>query len=344
MSNSPDGKQRSEGDFIARRAGEMNRLIQDLLDISSIDAGRLRLEKSRQGVPRMLEEALAVWESLAAQKSLGINCECPSADELDLDCDPNRILQVLNNLVGNAIKFTEPGGSIHVRVEPRANDVCFSVTDSGPGIPEADLPHIFDRFTRASTTARRGTGLGLSIAKGIVEAHGGRIWVESQAGVGSTFYFTLPLIPSTPGEPNAPGFTAGAGMSHVESGGPIQQNLLTKVVLVVDNDVDCRETLAAALEQEGYDVVSLQNGDEALEYLRHAPHPSCILLDLVMPVLDGWMFLQERNSNPDLEAIPVIVISGQPDVEERVIAAHASYLAKPVSSERLSELIHQVVR
>ncbi len=115
---------------------------------------------------------------------------------------------MLNNLIGNAIKFTDPGGSIHVRVESRADEVCFSVTDSGPGIPEADLPHIFDRFTRARKGARPGTGLGLSIAKGIVEAHGGRIWAESQVGVGSTFYFTLPLIPSRTGEPNAQGSTA----------------------------------------------------------------------------------------------------------------------------------------
>lgn len=199
MSNSPDNQRRSEGDFITRRAGEMNRLIQDLLDISSIEAGRLRLEKSRQGVLRMLNEGLAVWQPQAAQKSLDIDCECPDADEVNLDCDPNRIRQVLNNLIGNAIKFTEPGGSIHVRVEPRADEVFFSVTDSGPGIPEADLPHIFDRFTRTSKSALRGTGLGLSIAKGIVEAHGGRIWAESQTGVGSTFYFTLPLI-SAPGE------------------------------------------------------------------------------------------------------------------------------------------------
>jgi CheY-like chemotaxis protein len=249
--------------------------------------------------------------------------------------------QVLNNLIGNAIKFTEPGGSIHVRVEPRAGEICFSVTDSGRGIPTADLTHIFDRFTRASKSARRGTGLGLSITKGIVEAHGGRIWAESQVGVGSTFYFTLPLLPSAP---QAPGSAAGRDMSRVEPGGPIQQNTLKKVVLVVDDDADCRQMVAAVLETEGYDVVSLQNGDEALEYLRHAPgHPSCILLDLVMPVVDGWMFLRERNSNPELETIPVIVLSGQPDVEKQVIAAHASYLRKPFSPKHLTEVMQQVV-
>jgi PAS domain S-box-containing protein len=345
MLKSPDSQKHSDAAFILLRAGEMTRLIQDLLDISSIEAGRLRLEKRRQTVGPMVKEALAAWESQAVQNRLQLDCECPDRNELDLDYDPFRMRQVLDNLIGNAIKFTEPGGSIHVRVEPRVGEVCFSVTDSGPGIPTADLTHIFDRFTRASKSARRGTGLGLSIAKGIVEAHGGRVWAESQVGVGSTFYFTLPLIPSAPGTPKAPGSAAGRDMSRVEPGGPIQQNPLKKVVLVVDDDADSREMVAAVLEMEGYDVVSLQNGDEALEYLRHAPrHPFCILLDLVMPVADGWMFLRERNSNPELETIPVIVLSGQPDVEEQVIAAHASYLRKPLSPEHLTEVMHQAVR
>jgi len=208
------------------------------------------------------------------------------------------------------------------------------VKDSGPGISEADLPYIFDRFTRASRSARRGTGLGLSIAKGIVDAHRGRIWAESQAGVGSTFYFTLPLILSTE-----------RSISRVEPRDPSRQSLVKKVVLVVDDDADCREMIAAVLGQKGYDVVSLQNVDDALEYLRHAVgHPSCILLDLAMPGKDGWMVLQERNSNPELETIPVIVISGQPDVEEQVIAAHANYLQKPLSPEHLAEVMQQVVR
>jgi PAS domain S-box-containing protein len=344
MLNSPDSQRSRDGTFIVRRTSEMNRLIEDLLDISSIEAGRLRLEKSRHSVFLMLKEGLAVWEPQAAEESRSLDWECPDAEGLDVDCDPRRILQVLNNLIGNAIKFTGAGGSIHVRVEQRAGEVCFSVADSGRGISEADLPHIFDRFSSASKSARQGTGLGLSIAKAIVETHGGRIWAESQAGVGSTFYFTLPLIPSAAGESSAPRSTAGRWISPVEPGGPIPQVLLNKVVLVVDDDVDCRKMVAAVLEHEGYDVVSLQNADEALQYLRHAPrHPSCILIDLVMPVADGWMFLRERNRNPELETIPVIVISGQSDVEEQVIAAHARYLQKPLSPEHLTEVMHQVV-
>jgi CheY-like chemotaxis protein len=310
-----------------------------LLDISSIEAGRLRLEKSRQAVRRMLKEALAVWEPQAAQKSLAIDCEVSNADELDLDCDPSRILQVLNNLVGNAIKFTEPGGSIHVRVEHAWTKSVFSVTDSGPGIPEADLPHIFERFTQGQQDARQGTGLGLSIAKGIVETHGGALLGGKSGGRGEHVSISLcrSSLPRQESQRAGPSTTE-RDMSPGRTRRPIQQNLLKKVVLVVDDDVDCREMVAAVLEQEGYDVVSLRNGDEALEYLRHASrHPSCILLDLANARYRRLDVSPERNSNPDLETIPVIVLSGQPDDRGTGHCRTSSYLQKPLSPEHLTE-------
>ena len=187
----------------------MNRLIEDLLDISSIEAGRLRLEKSRQAVLRLLKEVLAVWKPHAAQNSLGLDCECPDEDELDLNCDPNRILQVLNNLIGNAIKFTERG-SIIIRVYPAPTlhsatngqssagpaHVMIEVEDTGIGIAEENLAMIFEEFRQVGTDyaqKREGTGLGLTLTRKFVELHGGKIWVESELGKGSTFTFTLPV-------------------------------------------------------------------------------------------------------------------------------------------------------
>jgi len=333
MLNSPDSQRQSDGIFIYRRAGEMTRLIRDLLDISSIEAGRLRLEKSRQTVGPIMNGLRAAWEPQAAESSVRIDWECIDEDAVSLDFDPDRIRQVLNNLIGNAIKFSAPGGSIRVRVESCEGEVCFSVTDSGPGIPKDAIPHIFDRFTRVGTTGRRGTGLGLSIAKGIVEAHGGHIWVVSETEVGSTFYFTLPLTP------------AKSASSHLFSVvAAVEEAPHKKVVLIVDDDAESRNMVAAVLQQEGYDVVSLCNGHEALEYLRHSRiHPSGILLDLVMPVADGWTFLRQRSNSPELQAIPVIVVTGQPNVEEQVIAAHASYLPKPLAPKHLIEVMHQVV-
>jgi signal transduction histidine kinase len=171
----------------------MNRLIQDLLDVSSIEAGQFSIDKRPQPVNSLVVDAVEAVQVQAAARSLHLETRLPQASPR-VDCDADRVSQVLANLLGNAIKFTEPGGTILVRVEPRASDVLFSVADTGPGIPVPHLPYVFDRFWRTPDPARKGTGLGLSIAKGIVEAHGGRIWVESQVGQGSVFFFTLPLI------------------------------------------------------------------------------------------------------------------------------------------------------
>jgi len=194
MLQSENDQIRTDAAFIQRRTDEMRRLIQDLLDVSSLEAGQLRLEKSFQPVLPILKRACEPFELLAAQKSITLQTDFAVPEELHVPCDADRIQQVLGNLIGNALKFTGEGGSILVRVMRQSDEIWFSVTDSGPGIPETDLPHIFDRFWSALKRGRPGTGLGLSIAKGLIEAHAGRIWAESKVGMGSTFFFALPLL------------------------------------------------------------------------------------------------------------------------------------------------------
>jgi PAS domain S-box-containing protein len=176
-----------------RRAGErMKRLIQDLLDIKRIEGGRLAVEPRPVPAGALLAEAVEMLRPLAASSAIAL--ELAAADELPpVSADPHRIHQVLSNLIGNAIKFTPRGGTITVSGEPVAREVRLAVSDTGPGIPAEQLPHIFAQFWQGAHTDRRGIGLGLSIAKGIVEAHDGRIWVESVLGRGSSFYFTLPI-------------------------------------------------------------------------------------------------------------------------------------------------------
>jgi signal transduction histidine kinase/CheY-like chemotaxis protein len=330
MLQSSEEQTRAEGAFIQRRIDDMIRLIQDLLDISSIEAGQLRLEKSRQAVIPIVRKVFEAFEFQAAQKSIVLESELPQGENPEIECDPDRIRQVLANLMGNALKFTEGGGSVYVRVFSKRGEVYFSVADSGRGIPPEDLAHVFDRFWRADRSSRLGTGLGLSIAKGVVETHGGRIWVESQLGVGSTFFFTLPLADAE--QERRWEFSTEA------SGRPREG-----IVLLVVDDPDSRETIAKTLEREGYTVVTRSNGAEALEYLRHAKRPYCILLDVVLPVMDGWTFLSERNRDPELTAIPVIVFSSGKEIEKEVLAAHASYLERPISRERLTAAMNRGV-
>jgi PAS domain S-box-containing protein len=326
-------------DAIRRSSERMSRLISDLLDIASIEAGRFAIERRAQPVRPLVSEALETFEEMAAGKSLRLVSELPPGDGLGVVCDRERILQVLSNLIGNAIKFTGAGGTITVRAEPGAGEARFSIADTGSGIPHEDLSHIFDRFWQVQKTARLGTGLGLSIARGIVEAHGGLLWVQSQLGLGSTFFFTLPLASSLSAPPDR---SRSAGPPPIADSSTAPGAAARRdVVLVVDDDTDVREALGEALQQEGYEVAAAANGAAALEYLRSHPAPSLVLLDLSMPVMDGWGFLTERNQDPDLRSIPVIVVSGQRDVEAQVLAAHAGYAAKPLRTDKLLKLMRR---
>ncbi len=198
----PGDANRRTIEAIRRSALRMDRLIGDLLDASTIEAGRLSLETAVQPVDQIVRDALEALEAPAAQKQ--VKLETSGTCELGVFCDRGRMLQVFSNIVGNAIKFTPEGGSIVIRVEPRESEVWFFITDTGPGIPEDQLPRLFDRFWQAKRTARLGTGLGLTIAKGIIEAQDGRIGVESQLGVGSTFFFTLPRASPASSASSAP--------------------------------------------------------------------------------------------------------------------------------------------
>ena len=184
--------QRKQLDIMMRAGERMNRLIQDLLDVKRIEAGTFTVSPGPESAAIIVAEALDQLRPHAARAGLTIDMACEE-DLPSVYADAARIQQLLGNLVGNAIKFTPRGGEIIVQAE-RCEDgmVRFAVTDSGPGIPEDKLPHVFGRFWQAHPGDRRGIGLGLAIAKAIVDGHGGRIWAVSTVGVGTTFYFTLP--------------------------------------------------------------------------------------------------------------------------------------------------------
>lgn len=187
-----DGTSNQTTEVIERAAERMNRLIQDLLDVTRMEAGRLSMTRERVDTLGLLSEAVQAQMPLASSKSLELRLDAPEA-LAEVRADRDRLLQVFENLIGNAVKFTEPGGHITVGAEPHDGAVMFRVSDTGRGIDPQDLPHLFDRFWQAPATKREGAGLGLPIAKGIVEAHGGRIWVESKPLQGTTFYFTIPV-------------------------------------------------------------------------------------------------------------------------------------------------------
>jgi signal transduction histidine kinase len=176
---------------IERFTARMNRLIGDLLDVASLEEGRIRISPTLQDATATARESVEAFQPLAAARGLSLDLEI-RGPSLMATFDQERVLQVLANLLSNAIKFTPAGGRISLRVESVGPDVRFSVEDTGSGIPSHQLEAVFERFWQARSEDWRGLGLGLYISKGIVEAHGGRIWAESQLGKGSTFSLTLP--------------------------------------------------------------------------------------------------------------------------------------------------------
>lgn len=191
---------RQQVETILVSAKRMNRLIADLLDITRLEGGkRLPIEAERVEPRQLLDETAELFVAVAAAQSVTVQTQ-PVDGVPPVEADRHRVMQVLSNLVGNALKFTPEGGMVTVRAEERDGEVLFTVADTGPGIPKENLSDIFSPYWQAKRAERLGAGLGLPIAKGVVEAHGGRIWVESEPGDGTRFYFTLPLFREAPDE------------------------------------------------------------------------------------------------------------------------------------------------
>lgn len=336
-------------DLIHNAAQRMGRMLSDLLDLSSMDAGHLSMERKPESVDALLAATVEAASTSAATKSIQLDTV---ADESRMVayCDRDRVLQVLTNLVGNAIKFS--GNHARIRIEARRirDEIEFAVRDSGVGIAKSQLDHIFDAYWQAPKTATLGTGLGLSIARGIVEFHDGRIWAESVLGRGSCFLFTLPATPNIEWtqETNAKRERRKSGPlsgSHPIVKPPAEVSPSKRgPILIVDDEQDVHTLLTDVLRGEGYEVAAVSDGAEALDYLRAATTLPClILLDLVMPRVDGWQFIEERSHDPRLARIPVVLISGQVAARETARSLGlASYIEKPIEVAALREMLARI--
>ena len=196
LADHPDHRIQKQIEIILRSSGRMARLIHDLLDVASIRAGRLSIDPKPERIWELLTDAIDMHQAAALEHGIALRLEEMKEPELRSNCDRERFSQVMANLLGNAIKFCRAGDQVTVLVDREGDEINFAIADTGPGIEPAELDRVFDPYWSANNHKSTGTGLGLAITKGIIEAHGGRIWVRSEVGRGTSFFFTLPIARS----------------------------------------------------------------------------------------------------------------------------------------------------
>lgn len=337
--------------LIALSGNDLLDLVTDLLDFARIDNGRLELRAERLLFPDLIDAVKRIHQHVAQQKGLAFNVEIGAAVPATMVTDPLRLQQILRNLVANAIKFTQSGSvSLAVRVAesgwPETHPVlsqtstvlAFDVIDTGIGIAPEKMEGIFDAFMQAdSGTARRygGAGLGLTICRQLADLLGGEITVESRLGEGSTFTLWLPLNYLAP--------TTATVEQPVAEPAPVPEtsSLAGKTVLVVDDDLRNRIALGAVLEQAGLQVVQAENGQVALDCLASRGDIGLVLMDIMMPVLDGYTATRAIRARGDI-ATPIIALTADalPATRKKCLVAGCSdYLTKPVKNAELLALL-----
>jgi signal transduction histidine kinase/DNA-binding response OmpR family regulator len=310
--------------YIHSSGGHLLNLINDVLDLSKIDAGKMKLELRPFAVAELFAEAQTTIAPLLGRREQRLRLDV--ADGLPaVTADAFRVKQVLLNLLSNAHKFTPDGGVI--RLEARLRDpetVLLSVIDTGPGIQPEYQQVIFEEFRQADSGLTRefeGTGLGLTICKRLVELHGGQIWVESEYGHGAAFCLVLPL--------HGPG---GAARRAVQP---------ARTVLIVEDDPQFAHLLGVHLRRAGYEPSTVHSGADAVPFARRL-RPRLITLDIMLPDLSGWSVLETLKSDPELRDIPVLVISVIDDPERAFSLGAIDYLVKPFDRAALLAALERV--
>jgi signal transduction histidine kinase/CheY-like chemotaxis protein len=301
-------------------------LINDVLDLAKVEAGRMDLVLERVGLPVAILESASGLRPLADRKSIVIETDL---EPLAVDADRGRFRQIIYNLLSNAIKYTHDGGTIRIEVAARGDEVAITVADTGVGISAADQRVVFEEFRQVGDPAGRqpGTGLGLALTKRLVEAHRGRIELESAPGEGSRFTVVFPgpmpararppdpsrdlPLPSWPGD-------ATAGVE----------------VLVIEDDPGAARLLRAYLEGDGYHVRIAADGEQGLFEAKRS-RPAAIVLDVILPGLDGWDVLRQLKTDERLREVPVIIVTVVDEREVGLALGAADYLVKPVQRAAL---------
>lgn len=325
-------------DIIVSEGERLTALINDVLDIAKMEAGRMEWKMDYYCIQEVVERAIAVTGCLLEGKGLSLHRQVdPGLPRLKGDRD--RLIQVVVNLLSNAVKFTQEG-SISCRVSRGEHEIVVSVVDSGIGIQEEDQAKVFEKFKQVGDTLSGkpgGTGLGLPICKQIVEMHGGRIWVESQPGRGSSFSFTLPLGQDWEGHGRDSELDLESLLEQLEdwvAPGEKEVPPGEKHILIADDETSIRQFLRQEMEGAGYRVTEAKDGMEVLRLVKEEK-PDLILMDVMMPRMTGLEAVAVLKNDPATAAIPIIVLSVLEDQEKGLKSGVDRYFTKPVDTPGL---------
>ncbi len=313
--------------IVKASADRLVSLVNDLLDISRIESGKIELKRAPEDLTALIRQAASTLRPQIEGKRQDLVLDLP-ADLPPVLGDADRITQILVNLLSNAHKYTPAGGHIAVRAHAGMQQIQVQVSDTGIGLSPEEQAQLFTRFFRAHNRATQeagGTGLGLAITRSLVEMHGGQITVESAPGQGSTFSFTLPIAQDAPSHDRVAPTLRPSGR-----------------ILVIDDEVNIANLIRRYLEHAGYEVLVAHQGTDALR-IAQAEHPDLITLDLLLPEADGFTVLEWLKNDRRTASIPVILLSILPDNGTSHLLGAVDYLTKPVREQVLLEHIHSIL-
>lgn len=320
--------------MMKRQTQHMVRLIDDLLDVSRITRGKLELRKSQVELADIVRNAVEATQPLMEEAEHQFTVRLPEK-RLLLYADANRLTQVLTNLLNNAAKYTPREGRIELTAQHTGNDVTFTVSDSGIGIPEDKVDSVFEMFAQineSSECGHTGLGIGLTLVKRLVEMHGGSVEVQSRGrNCGTTFHLRLPALPEPPAAVN--------GAPHNSHDSPL---MAKRRILVVDDNADALESLSRLVTLMGNDVRRAHDGLEALEVGRTF-QPDIVLMDLGMPKLNGYETARRMRQEPWGQELALVATTGWGQDEDRRRTAEAGFdrhLVKPIAMASLREALN----
>jgi signal transduction histidine kinase/DNA-binding response OmpR family regulator len=323
---------------IQKSGSHLCELINNILDVSKIEAGRFELERIACSPREIIEDVVSVLRVQSEEKGLSLDCDAQDLPNT-IESDPARLRQLFMNLVGNAVKFTEQGG-IQITASVNGQQLQVEVADTGVGIATEKLEAIFDPFSQADTSVTRrfgGTGLGLAISRSICESLGGRLTIESQLGVGSVFTV---LIAAPAAESQTPLVDTPLRRASSEKT-PQTVDLAGRKILVVDDGETNRKLIQLILKRAGAEIVTAENGLEGV-HLAQSENPEMILMDMQMPVMDGYSATRQLRTLGNDSPIIALTAHAMKGDEERCLDAGVSdYLTKPVDATNVLAMVSQ---